>query len=60
MPQECGRLTTHAFRHSFRAWLNQTGAPIATQQKLMFQPCNDYEYLRHDVRRGIDTASGRC
>lgn len=29
------KLTTHAFRHSFRTWLNQTGAPIATQQKLM-------------------------
>ena len=30
-----GKLTTHAFCHSFRTWLNQTGAPIATQQKLM-------------------------
>ena len=30
-----GKLTTHAFRHSFRTWLNQTGAPVATQQKLM-------------------------
>jgi integrase len=30
-----GKVTTHAFRHSFRTWLNQTGAPIATQQKLM-------------------------
>jgi len=30
-----GKLTSHAFRHSFRTWLNQTGAPIATQQKLM-------------------------
>ena len=30
-----GKLTAHAFRHSFRTWLNQTGAPIATQQKLM-------------------------
>ena len=30
-----GKLTTHAFRHSYRTWLNQTGAPIATQQKLM-------------------------
>jgi integrase len=30
-----GKLTTHAFRHSFRTWLNQTGAPIATQQRLM-------------------------
>jgi integrase len=30
-----GKLATHAFRHSFRTWLNQTGAPIATQQKLM-------------------------
>jgi len=40
-----GKLTTHAFRHSFRTYLNQTGAPIATQQKLMFQPCNISRYL---------------
>lgn len=33
-----GKLTTHAFRHSFRTWLNQTGVPIATQQKLMSPP----------------------
>jgi hypothetical protein len=52
MPPESGRLTTHAFRHSFSTWLNQTAAPIAIQQKLMFQPCNDYGYLRHDVPRG--------
>jgi integrase len=30
-----GHITTHSFRHSFRTWLNQTGAPIGTQQKLM-------------------------
>jgi integrase len=27
-----GKLTTHALRHSLRTWLDQTGAPIATQQ----------------------------
>ena len=26
---------TVAFRHSFRTWLNLTGAAIATQQRLM-------------------------
>ena len=30
-----GYLTTHAFRHTYRTWLNATGTPIATQQKLM-------------------------
>ena len=30
-----GHLGTHAFRHTFRTWLNATGTPIATQQKLM-------------------------
>lgn len=32
---QIGHLTTHAFRHTYRTWLNATGAPIATQQKLM-------------------------
>jgi integrase len=30
-----GHLTTHAFRHSYRTWLNATGTPIGIQQKLM-------------------------
>ena len=30
-----GHLTTHTFRHTYRTWLNATGTPIATQQKLM-------------------------
>lgn len=30
-----GHVSTHCFRHTFRSWLNVTGAPIATQQKLM-------------------------
>ena len=52
-----GKLTTHAFRHSFRTWLNQTSAPIATQQKLVraLKSRNDYGYVRHDVRFGIDS-----
>ena len=37
-----------------RTCLNQTDAPITTQQKLMFQLGNDYGYSRHDVRRGIE------
>ena len=32
---QIGHLTTHAFRHTYRTWLNATGTPIATQQKLM-------------------------
>jgi len=32
---EIGHLTTHAFRHTYRTWLNATGTPIGTQQKLM-------------------------
>ena len=30
-----GPLTTHAFRHTFRTWLNANGTPVGTQQKLM-------------------------
>jgi integrase len=30
-----GPLTTHAFRHTFRTWLNANGTPMGTQQKLM-------------------------
>ena len=40
----------HRFRDSFRTWLNQTGADAS------LKPCNDYGHLRHDVRRGIDSA----
>jgi len=32
---QIGHFTTHAFRHTYRTWLNATGTPIATQQKLM-------------------------
>jgi integrase len=32
---EIGPLTTHAFRHTFRTWLNANGTPMGTQQKLM-------------------------
>jgi integrase len=30
-----GHLGTHAFRHTYRSWLDAVGAPIAVQQKLM-------------------------
>ena len=30
-----GKLSTHTMRHSYRAWLDAVGTPIAVQQKLM-------------------------
>jgi integrase len=30
-----GSLGTHAFRHTYRSWLDAVGTPIAVQQKLM-------------------------
>ena len=30
-----GRIGFHMFRHSYRAWLDETGAPVGVQQKLM-------------------------
>jgi len=30
-----GKLATHTMRHSYRAWLDAVGTPIAVQQKLM-------------------------
>lgn len=30
-----GRIGFHTFRHSYRAWLDETGAPMGVQQKLM-------------------------
>ncbi len=30
-----GRIGFHTFRHSCRAWLDETGAPVGVQQKLM-------------------------
>lgn len=32
---EIGHLGTHAFRHTYRSWLDAVGTPIAVQQKLM-------------------------
>ena len=55
-----GKQTTHPFRHSFRTWLNQTGASIATQQKLMrhsslallLKECSlSYHLTDHKVRK---------
>jgi integrase len=30
-----GPVSTHAFRHTYRSWLDATGAPISVQQKMM-------------------------
>jgi len=30
-----GGLGTHAFRHTYRSWLDAVGTPIAVQQKMM-------------------------
>jgi integrase len=30
-----GRIGFHTFRHTYRAWLDETGAPLGVQQKLM-------------------------
>jgi integrase len=30
-----GHIGTHAFRHSFRSWLDAVGTTVAVQQKLM-------------------------
>jgi len=30
-----GHLSTHAFRHTYRTWLDSVGTPIGVQQKLM-------------------------
>ena len=30
-----GRLGTHSFRHTYRSWLDATGAAISVQQKMM-------------------------
>ncbi len=30
-----GILGTHAFRHTYRSWLDAAGTPVAVQQKLM-------------------------
>jgi integrase len=30
-----GRVSTHAFRHTYRSWLDAAGTPISVQQKMM-------------------------
>lgn len=32
---QIGHLGTHAFRHTYRAWLDAVGTPVAVQQKMM-------------------------
>ena len=31
-----GHITTHAFRHTYRSWLDAVKTPIAVQQKMMW------------------------
>jgi len=38
-----GHLSTHAFRHSYRSWLDAVGTPVSVQQKLM-----RHGHSRHD------------
>jgi integrase len=45
-----GHLGTHAFRHTYRSWLDAVGTPIAVQQKLM----------RHSDIRTTMNIYGRC
>lgn len=30
-----GHIATHAFRHTYRSWLDAVGTPVAVQQKMM-------------------------
>jgi integrase len=30
-----GRIGFHTFRHTYRAWLDEIGAPVGVQQKLL-------------------------
>jgi len=43
-----GHVSTHSMRHTYRAWLDAVGTPIAVQQKLMRarRHQNDVERLR--------------
>ena len=46
-----GHVSTHSMRHTYRAWLDAVGTPIAVQQKLMRarRHQNDVERLRDVV-----------
>ena len=35
IPAGIGHIGTHAFRHTYRSWLDAVGTPIAVQQKMM-------------------------
>ncbi len=35
IPAGIGHIGTHAFRHSYRSWLDAVGTPVAVQQKMM-------------------------
>jgi integrase len=34
-PQPIGDIGWHTFRHSYRSWLDEAGAPLTVQKKLM-------------------------
>lgn len=54
---EIGRLGTHAFRHTYRTWLDSLGTPVGVQQRLMRHSdirttMNQYgDALTDDMRR---------
>jgi integrase len=35
VPAGIGHIGTHAFRHTYRSWLDAVGTPVAVQQKMM-------------------------
>ena len=46
-----GRIGFHTFRHTCRAWLDETGAPMGVQQKLM-----QHAHISTTMDRWISTA----
>jgi integrase len=46
-----GGLGTHAFRHTYRSWLDAVGTAITVQQKLMRH--SDIQTFEHLWRRGF-------
>jgi integrase len=35
MSEALGHLRSHAFRHTYRTWLDSVGTPVGVQQRLM-------------------------
>ena len=60
MPPESGRLTTHAFRHSFRTCLNQTGVPIDSAKAKRSSLATTMDTYGTMLDAELAPASGRC